>query len=103
MPNLIKSVKNCLIKSLKNRSLIKSKKAPYQKKYFIKKLKNALSENFKKYLIKNLKNDALSRNFNISLKRRLIKNLHKILYKKPHQESKKGALSRNLIKNLKGN
>ena len=43
LSNLIKSVKNYLIKSLKNRSLIKSKKAPYQKKYFIKKLKNALS------------------------------------------------------------
>ena len=36
-----------------------------------------------------------------SQKRYLIKNLQKMLYKKTHQESKKGALSRNLIKNLK--
>ena len=52
-------------------------------------------------LIKNSRNGASSRNLNKSLKRCLIKNLHKIHYKKPHHESKKSALSRNLIKNLK--
>ena len=48
------------------------KKAPYQKKYFIRKLKNALPC------------------------------LKEIPYqKKPHQESKRGALSRNLKTNIK--
>ena len=45
------------IKNLKNRCLIMSQKAPYQEKY--EKLKNALSKNFEnilsKKLIKNLK------------------------------------------------
>ena len=59
--------------------------------------KDTLSKN----LIKNSKNGALSRNLNKSLKRCLIKNLCKILYKKPHHQSEKGALSKNLIKNLK--
>ena len=73
-----------------------SKRVPYQKRPHQESKKGALSRNLKK-----------------SLKKRLIKNLHKKhkltqtytnlhkLYKKPHQESKEGVLSRNLIKSLK--
>ena len=47
--------------------------------------KDTLSKN----LVKSSGNGGLLRNLNKSLRSCLIKNLHKILYEKPRQESKK--------------
>ena len=77
---LYQAAKKCLIIKLK-------KNTRYQ--VFKKDVLSCLKKYLIKKNLKELEKGALSRNLNKSPKRCLIKNLHKILYKRPRQESKK--------------